>query len=163
MKKYSLLWWWLVQVSRLVLVALFIFTAVAKLFVVSTFAGNVAELLSSSGLDYERWTWPATVAVISVEFLIVILLVVPRTVRTGAVAAAVLLMGFAGYALYYVYVLNGEPLECGCFGRIIGSQLGVNTALRNLALLIPAGLIFFGYARVRNQSVFNPATDQATA
>ena len=163
MKKYSILWWWLVQVSRLVLVALFIFTAVAKLFVISTFAGNVAELLSSSGMDYERWTWPATVAVISVEFLIVILLVVPRTARAGAVAAAVLLMGFAGYALYYVYGLNGEPLECGCFGRIIGSQLGVNTALRNLALLIPAGLIFFGYSRVRQKLVFNPATDQATA
>ncbi len=161
--KSPLLLGWLVQVSRLVLVALFIFTAVAKLFVISTFAGNVAELLSSSGLDYERWTWPATVSVISVEFLVVILLLVPRTVRAGAVAAAVLLMGFAGYALYYVYVLNGEPLECGCFGGIIGSQLGVKTALRNLALLIPAGLIFFGYSQIRKQSVFNSATDQATA
>jgi len=59
------------------------------------------------------------------------------------------LLRFAGYALYYVYVLNGEPLECGCFGGIIGSQLGVKTALRNLALLLPALFVFFGYRRSR--------------
>ncbi|HWW77408.1 MAG TPA: hypothetical protein VNZ44_18545, partial [Pyrinomonadaceae bacterium] len=49
----------------------------------------------------------------------------------------------AAYALYYVYVLHGEPLECGCFGRLIASQLGVATALRNLALLVPCALVFF--------------------
>jgi hypothetical protein len=62
----------------------------------------------------------------------------------GGVWAAILLLGFAGYALYYVYVMHGEPLECGCFGGIIASQLGVSTALRNLALLIPALLVIFG-------------------
>ena len=46
--------------------------------------------------------------------------------------AALLLLGFSGFALYYVYVLHGDPLECGCFGGIIGSQLGLSTALRNL-------------------------------
>jgi hypothetical protein len=79
------------------------------------------------------------------------LLLIPRTVRIGAVCAAALLLGFAGFALYYVYFLNGEPLECGCFGGIIGSQLGVKTALRNLALLLPAILVFFGYRGWRSQ------------
>jgi hypothetical protein len=59
--------------------------------------------------------------------------------------AGVLLIGFSAFALYYVYVLHGEPLECGCFGKIIGSQLGLTTALRNLALLVPTFLVFFGY------------------
>jgi hypothetical protein len=72
----------------------------------------------------------------------------PRTTRVGAVLAAVLLMFFAGYALYYVYILHGEALECGCFGGIIASQLGVTTALRNLALLVPAVLVWFGYRRL---------------
>ena len=67
--------------------------------------------------------------------------------------AAVLLMGFAGYALYYVYGLHGEPLECGCFGGIIASQLGVKTALRNLALLVPAIVVWFGYRRTRKESL----------
>jgi hypothetical protein len=78
-------------------------------------------------------------------------LLLPRTTRLGAICAGVLLVAFAGYALYYVYALNGEPLECGCFGGIIASQLGVKTALRNLALLIPAFIVWFGYRRERRQ------------
>ena len=137
----------LVQISRFGLAALFLFTAGAKLAIVRTFAGNMAELLSSLKFNYERWQWPATVAVILVEIVIAVLLMVPRTVRLGAVFAGLLLIGFSAFALFYVYVLNGEKLECGCFGGIIASQLGVKTALRNLALLIPVLIVFFGYVR----------------
>src|SRR6266536_4132563 len=136
-----------VQLSRFGLAALFLFTAGAKVAIAKAFASNVGELLSASGFNYARWMWPATVAVIVGEVITALLLIVPRTVRLGALCAAVLLMGFAGYALYYVYVLHGEPLECGCFGGIIASQLGVKTALRNLALLIPVLLVFFGYRK----------------
>jgi hypothetical protein len=138
---------WLSIVSRFALVALFLFTAVAKIAIIQAFAKNVGELLSASGFDYEKWAWPATFAVIGTEVLVAILLLVPRTVRAGALGAAALLTGFAGYALYYVYVLHGEPLECGCFGGIIASQLGLKTALRNLALLVPAVIVFFGYRK----------------
>ena len=140
---------WLVRISRFGLAALFLFTAAAKLIIAKAFAANVAELLTASGFDYRRWMWPVTIAVIIVELITAVLLLVPRTVRVGALFAAALLLGFAGYALYYVYALNGEPLECGCFGGIIASQLGVKTALRNLALLLPALLVFFGYRRSR--------------
>jgi hypothetical protein len=138
---------WLVQISRFGLGALFLFTAGAKLVIVRAFAANVAELLSASGFNYKTWMWPITIAVIVAELITALLLLVPRTVRIGALCSALLLIGFAGYALYYVYVLHGEPLECGCFGGIIGSQLGVKTALRNLGLLVPAILIFIGYRR----------------
>ena len=141
---------WLVRISRFGLAALFLFTAGAKLVIARAFAANVAELLTASGFDYRRWMWPATIGVIVVELITAVLLLVPRTVRLGALLAAALLLGFAGYALYYVYVLNGEPLECGCFGGIIGSQLGVKTALRNLGFLLPALLVFFGYRRGRS-------------
>ncbi|MFN2514952.1 MAG: MauE/DoxX family redox-associated membrane protein [Pyrinomonadaceae bacterium] len=134
-------------VSRFGLVALFLFTAGAKLWIVKAFAANVGELLTSSGFNYARWMWPVTIAVIGVEIITAALLLIPRTVRLGALFSAALLIGFSGYALYYVYVLHGEPLECGCFGNIIGSQLGVKTALRNLALLVPAIIVFFGYRR----------------
>src|SRR4029077_8422647 len=100
---------------------------------------------SASGVNYARWTWPATIAVISSEIVTAVLLLISRTVRIGALLSGFLLMGFAGFALYYVYVLHGEPLECGCFGGMIGSQLGVKTALRNLGLLVPALAVFFGY------------------
>jgi hypothetical protein len=144
---------WIVRVCRYGLAALFLFTAIAKLAIVQTFVKNMGELLASSGFDYQRWSWPATILVIVAEIVTALLLILPRTVRIGALFAAVLLMGFAGYALYYVYGLHGEPLECGCFGGIIASQLGVKTALRNLALLVPVLIVWFGYRRTRKESL----------
>ena len=137
------------------------FTAIAKLAVISAFAQNVGELLTASGFDPQRWSWPVTALIIVAEIGIAILLLLRRTVRLGAIGAALLLFGFAGFALFYVYVLKGEPLECGCFGGIIASQLGVTTALRNLALIIPAVIVWIGYGRkmlVTQIPVSNPAT-----
>ena len=148
----TILFKWFVRVCRYGLVALFLFTAIAKLAIVNAFVKNMGELLASSGIDYQRWSWPATIVVIAAEIVTAILLIMARTVRIGALLAAVLLIGFAGYALYYVYALHGEPLECGCFGGIIASQLGVKTALRNLALLVPALIVWFGYRRTGIQS-----------
>lgn len=149
----SILLKWFVRISRYGLVALFLFTAIAKLAIINTFVKNMGELLSSSGFDYQRWSWPATIAVIVAEIVAALLLIAPRTVRVGAVCAAALLIGFASYALYYVYGLHGEPLECGCFGGIIASQLGVKTALRNLALLVPAIIVWFGYRRTKESLI----------
>jgi hypothetical protein len=146
-RRFPLVLTWLARISRFFLAALFLFTAGAKLAVARAFAENVGQLLSSSGINYERWTWPVTIGVIALEIVIAILILLPHTVRWGALFGGVLLMVFAGYALYYVYVLKGEALECGCFGGIIASQLGVTTALRNLALLIPVLLVWFGYRR----------------
>jgi hypothetical protein len=144
---------WVVRICRYGLAALFLFTAIAKLAIINAFVKNMGELLSSSGFDYQRWSWPATIVVIIAEIVTAVLLLVPRTMRVGALCAAVLLIGFASYALYYVYALHGEPLECGCFGGIIASQLGVKTALRNLALLIPVLIVWFGYRRTRKELV----------
>ena len=144
---------WVIRICRYGLAALFLFTAIAKLAIVNTFVTNMGELLSSSGFDYQRWSWPATIVVIAAEIVTATLLIVPRTVRVGALFAAVLLIGFASYALYYVYGLHGEPLECGCFGGIIASQLGIKTALRNLALLIPVLIVWFGYRRTRKELI----------
>lgn len=132
---------------RFGLAALFLFTAGAKLWILHEFVGKVGELLASMKFNYERWQWPATIAVIAIEIVVAILLLVPRTVRWGAALAGLLLMAFSAFALYYTYGLHGEALECGCFGNIIGSQLGVKTALRNLGLLVPALIVWFGWRR----------------
>ena len=142
----------LVHVSRFGLAALFLFAAGAKLLTLSDFAADLSNLVEA------RWVWPTAAAVIASELLAAVLLLLTRTARLGAAFSALLLLGFAGYALYYVYVLHGEPLECGCFGGIIASQLGVSTALRNLAFLVPALLVFFGLPRLRRP----PSTPTAT-
>jgi len=137
----------LVLICRFGLAALFLFTAGAKLWILKLFVGNVAELLSSAAINYERWKWPVTIIVIAAEIIAALFLIFPPTVRLGALIAGLLLAGFSVFALYYVYVLHGEPLECGCFGGIIGSQLGLKTALRNLVLLIPVVIVLFGARR----------------
>jgi hypothetical protein len=137
----------IVQICRFGIAGLFLFTAGAKLWIVKDFATSVSDLLVASSFNQHRWTWPVTILVIAVEIVTAICLLVRPTVRAGALLAAALLIGFSGFALYYVYVLHGEPLECGCFGKIIGSQLGLTTALRNLALLVPTFLVFFGFRR----------------
>src|SRR5437764_10401006 len=138
---------WVSYLCRFGLAALFLFTSGAKLWILREFFGKVAELLSSMGWNYQRWQWPVTIGVIGGEILIAALLIIPRTVRLGAAGAGLMLIGFSAFALYYVYALHGEPLACGCFGNIIGSQLGLKTALRNLGLLIPAIIVFFGSAK----------------
>ena len=153
----------LIYISRYGLAAFFLFTAGAKLWIINAFAKNVGELLSAAQFNYERWMWPATVGVIVIEIIAAVLLLLPRTVRWGAVLAGALLIGFSGFALYYVYVLQGEALECGCFGGIIASQLGVSTALRNLALLVPVLLVFFGQPRIRHLVSADSQTNAAMA
>jgi hypothetical protein len=144
----------MVQICRLLLAALFLFTAGAKLWIVKAFAANVAELLTATGINQGRWMWPVTVVVIATEIVTATLLLLRRTVRAGALLAAALLIGFSAYALYYRYGLgNAEGLECGCFGGIIASQLGVSTALRNLALLVPTFLVFFGFRQPRPPAI----------
>ena len=138
---------WVSHLCRFGLAALFLFTAGAKLWILRDFVSKVAELLSSMGWNYQRWQWPVTIGVIGAEIVIAALLIIPRTVRFGAAGAGLMLIGFSAFALYYVYGLHGEALECGCFGNIIGSQLGLKTALRNLGLLIPALIAFFGSAK----------------
>jgi hypothetical protein len=138
----------LVQISRFGLAALFLFAIGAKLYMLNdtkeSFFKNMPYLVG------EFWALPVAIAVIAAEAATAALLIWPRTARVGGMFAAALLAGFAGYALYYRYGLNNaEGLECGCFGGIIGSQLGVTTALRNLALLIPAALVIFGMPRTR--------------
>lgn len=150
-------------ICRFGLAALFLFTAGAKLLIVNAFAKNVGELLSASGFQQLTLSWPITITVILLEVIVAALLLWRKTARVGALLGAALLFAFAGYALYYVYYLHGEPLECGCFGGIIASQLGVKTALRNLALLVPAVVVWFGYRQAVRQTQRSLETESATA
>ncbi len=150
----SSLFFWLVHLSRFALAALWLFAAGAKIYMrndpAESFFTNMPSLVGDS------WAMPVAIAIIAAEIIAAVLLLWPRTARIGGIWSAAMLMGFAGYALYYRYGLgNAEGLECGCFGGIIGSQLGVTTALRNLLLLIPAALVIFGIPRLKRQELIN--------
>jgi uncharacterized membrane protein YphA (DoxX/SURF4 family) len=147
MNRYTILKW-LVYVSRFGLAALWLFAAGAKLYMrndpAESFFKNMPYLVG------DQWAMPVAIAIIGAEIIAAVLLLWPPAARIGALWSAAMLMGFAGYALYYRYGLgNIEGLECGCFGNLIGSQLGLTTALRNLLLIIPAALIIFGLPRLK--------------
>jgi hypothetical protein len=149
----------LVHASRFGLAALWLFAAGAKIYMrnspTESFFKNMGSLVG------ESWALPVAIAVICAEIVAAILLLWPRTARIGGMWSAAMLLGFAAYALYYRYGLgNAEGLECGCFGGIIGSQLGVTTALRNLALLVPAALIIFGLPRLKRTEQRNSLEPQ---
>lgn len=137
-----------IYVSRFALAGLWLFAAGAKILMrndpAESYFKNMPFLVG------DTWALPVAIGIIGAEIVAAILLLWPRTARIGGIWSAAMLVFFAGYALYYRYGLgNAEGLECGCFGGIIGSQLGVSTALRNLVLLVPAALIIFGLPRVR--------------
>ena len=67
---------WFVQISRFGMAAMFLFAAGAKLAIIKTFAANVSELLSASGLS-PRWTWPITSGVVTAEIIATLLLLFP--------------------------------------------------------------------------------------
>ena len=143
---------WLVHVSRFALAALWLTAAGAKLYMrndpAESFFKNMPFLVG------EGWAAPVAVAIIGAEIIAAVLLLWPRTARLGGMWSAAMLAGFAAYALDYRYVLgNAEGLECGCFGGIIGSQLGLTTALRNLLLLVPAALLIFGIPRLNSRKL----------
>ena len=102
---------WLVLICRFALAALFLFAAGAKLTVIRKFAGNVAELLSSMHINYERWQWPATIAVIVAEIIAALLLLIPKTARVGAALAAALLIGFSAFALYPTLIRDSATMR----------------------------------------------------
>lgn len=139
---------WLAHICRFGLAGLFLFSVVAKIYSLSDPTQNFFK--NMSGLVPERWAMPVAVAVVIAELIAVALLIRVRTARVGALWAAGLLLGFAGYALYFRFGLHiTEGPECGCFGGIIKSQLGVKTALRNLAFLIPAIVVIVGLRKQR--------------
>jgi len=148
----------LVHASRFFLAALWLFAAGAKIYTrndaTHSFFSNMKYLVD------ERWALPLAIAVITAEIVAAILLLWPRTVRIGAAWSAALLLGFAGYALYYRFGLGmPKAWNAAAFGGIIGSQLGVTTALRNLLLLVPAALVIFGLprlGRVEEHTVMEP-------
>ena len=150
------------HLSRFALAALFLFAVGAKLYMrnnpAESFFSNMPSLVGA------RWAMPVAIGVIAAEFTTAVLLVWRRTARVGGALAAIMLLGFAGYALYYRYGLgNAEGLECGCFGGIIGSQLGLKTALRNLALLIPALIVWFGARQIRQPQKGTKSTEEIPA
>ena len=99
-----------IWLARGLIAAVFLYAGVLKLGASERFAITVAQF----AILPEGWTRGAALALPAVETLVGVLLLVPRTARAGAWAAAALLAIFIA-ALAWAWS-QGFTVDCGCFG-----------------------------------------------
>ena len=126
---------------RLLIAALFLFAAITKLFDPSSFAQQIA--------NYQLTPWPAT-AILSVflpalELCVGICLLLGRWESGALIWLATLLVIFSGALLSAI--IRGLSIDCGCFGRSVENTGTLWPLLRNLALLVVTGFLWFSRKR----------------
>jgi len=122
---------------RVAIALLFLFAAITKLIDPSSFAQQIA--------NYQLTPWPAT-AVLSVflpalELCVGISLLLGRWEGGALVWVAILLTIFSGALLSAI--VRGLSIDCGCFGRSIENTGTLWPLIRNLALLVVTGFLWF--------------------
>jgi putative oxidoreductase len=122
---------------RLAIAALFLFAAITKLVDPSSFAQQIA--------NYQLTPWPATaglsVFLPALELCVGIGLLLGRWESGALVWVAILLTMFSGALLSAI--VRGLSIDCGCFGRSIENTGTLWPLIRNLALLVVTGFLWF--------------------
>lgn len=110
-------------------VLLFVHTAVGKLINYNAFfkvLGDLPAIGNSNGF--------LAPAIIGLEFLISVLLIIPKYKRAGLFASLVLMVLFTGYLGYMV--LSHNKLPCSCGGAISGLSWGQHVAFNAGSMLL---------------------------
>ena len=121
----------MVLVARLLLAAVFVAAAGAKLLDVSGTRQSVSDFgvpTPFAGLVGALLPW--------VELAAAVLLVVPATAWWGGLLALVLLAAFT--VAISVNLGRGRAPACRCFGQLAASPVSRLTVLRNVVLAVPA-------------------------
>ena len=134
----------LVSLCRFALAALFFYAAAVALYNPYEFVPNISSLVARG-----QGAIVASIVIVLVEIVGAILLIIPATARVGGWWAAVLLLSFTVYPLYYLHVFGGGTLVCSCFGGIIATDRDAMTIVGNVMLLIIATVVGMFYRRRR--------------
>ncbi len=126
-----------VLVIRLLLAAVFVTAAVAKL----GGRSSLVETLQAFGVS-TRAARPPAVLLPLVELAVAAALVPAATARYGAFGAAALLAVFTAAVAYQL--LRGRQPACNCFGRLTSAPIGPETVARNAVLLAAACFVARG-------------------
>lgn len=147
---------WVLTCLRLLLGAVFLFSALGKARGPRHFAATVA----SYRLLPLAWTQPVAFLLIGAEAVVGVLLLMGWYTRAAASACALLLVVFT-LAVGTNLVRGRKELECGCFGARVAHRIGVRHLLGQSLLLLAAlcvalwggGPIPFGDAGLGRQSL----------
>ncbi|MFD5557091.1 MauE/DoxX family redox-associated membrane protein [Streptomyces sp. NPDC127068] len=128
---------YLALAARLLLILVFVATAVGKSRRRASFDAFVASL-SALRLFPRRLSTPVAVATIAAEAVVVVLLAVPATAGSGfALSIALLAVFIAGILAAR---RGGRQVPCRCFGGSTAGPLGVPHVIRNLLLAAVAAM-----------------------
>lgn len=124
----------LALVLRVVLIAVFAVSAVAKL----ADRGGTREAIVGFGVP-ERFAGVGAIALPGAEIGAALLLALPATASIGAVAALALLGVFIAGILFNL--ARGRRPDCHCFGQIHSAPIGWTTVARNVVLATSAAIV----------------------
>jgi hypothetical protein len=124
----------LVLVARLILAAVFACAACAKLGRRVETESTLDAFGAPAGIRR-----PLAIALPLVELAVAATLLPPATAPFAGVAALLLLCAFTFFVARVL--ARGEQVECNCFGSLGPSRISRWTLVRNLALMVPAGIV----------------------
>lgn len=130
-------------VLRLTLGLIFLVSAVTKLRDMDAFLHGVEEyaVLSRPLATLYGRLLPFT------ELIAALLLLSGILVGLGTALIVLMLVSFA--VAITINAIRGRAPACHCFGESSSSRVGWHTLIRNLALLLPAGTLFWLYQMVQ--------------
>jgi uncharacterized membrane protein YphA (DoxX/SURF4 family) len=138
--------------ARVVLSSVFIFAAVSKTAQPESFAQAIAnyKILPDILINISALTIPW------IELCAGLLLLFGISVKENSAILSGLLVIFIGAIL--ISLLRGLDIECGCFGTIDGSKVGIIKILENTGLLL-LGIILLKYDS-KFLSLINTSTEK---
>ncbi|MGH8046581.1 MAG: MauE/DoxX family redox-associated membrane protein [Chthoniobacterales bacterium] len=126
-----------IRILRVLVATLFLYAGVVKLGASERFTITVAQI----ALLPPAWVAPLAMVLPWAEMLTGVLMLIPRTARLGALAAAGLLAVFLT-ALTWAWT-QGLAVDCGCFGEDATGNVRdqIPVALARDILLLPLTLL----------------------
>lgn len=99
---------WIPGIICGLLIVLFAYTAFSKILAF----GQFRFVLSSAPL-IGKYAYEIALLIPTIELIIAVLLIVPRTSKVGLIGAASLLIVFTTYLLFIVFTVPNLPCSCG--------------------------------------------------
>ena len=150
----------LVQLFRIIVSALFLFSGISKILSLVFFDGLIAELFI--GDDYYNhpsaflWTQFFTRLVISGEIVLGIAIMQPKWLKTVVLPAImILLVGFTVHLTYMGFERGFIGGNCGCFGDLVPMD-NFESILKNVITMALVVYIWLKYDESKRYFVFKP-------
>lgn len=104
------------------------------------FSGAVVSV-ERFGMIPTLWATKMAYLLVVVEIALGLLLIIIKRPRIFAGAGLALLTLFSFAVAYSIY--NGNTFDCGCFGNLIKSRIGIGLLIRNFMLSLCALFVIF--------------------